>query len=287
MNIINKRINILVSLSALAIWGCSTDPILVDPDSLGEYYLNCKISPGISQQTVWIGKTVPEFMPQDIEGAKVIIQSDDQSVVLAPGKAGEYIDVSSNLIVAPGKRYQISALLPDGAFLTAHTVVPVQCKLLSSTDTLQYIVDIPNTPYTLPDRLARIAPLIRWTRSEHGFSYRITFGSSLSSTVDTSLTLPWAKELIPQSEIIPSSMVSYRAVSLAITVFDSTYLPPISSYMSAAARQRIIDLSQQLNLVQGDNDNINGGFGYFGAWVTTLDTVVVKITRKKFADEAN
>lgn len=67
-------------MSGVFILACSTDPILVNPDLAGDYFVKCKIWPGCKVGAL-VGKTRPQDISADISGAQVVISNPDHSVM--------------------------------------------------------------------------------------------------------------------------------------------------------------------------------------------------------------
>lgn len=275
----------MTSLFALLICHCTTDPIVINPEQLGDYYLRSIISPNLSQQSVVVGRTVPENMPKDVSGAKVVLKSNEKSILLPEIEPGIYRDIYAELEVLPENRYTVLVTLPNGHQMMATTAVPGEFHLITSVskDTLKYYLRF--TSHSFPEETKR--PVVLWNRSEHALSYKLTLLDindsrylTQSFTIDTTTTLPplsHAYLLSPNDTTILSK--NFR-VLLKITALDSSYLPNGNLFTSEES-ERINELRHKLGLSFGQNENVSGGKGFFASYYSVTDTVIICFIKEK------
>ncbi|MBD3376031.1 hypothetical protein GF406_13425, partial [candidate division KSB1 bacterium] len=254
-------------MSCVLSLACTTDPILVNPDLAGDYFVKCKIWPGCKVGAL-VGKTRPQDISIDISGAQVVISNSDHSVMLSELKPGFYMDRDNALKIIPGKEHNLKVTLPDGHVMTAKTFIPSAFQLFETPDdTLLYLFQRIYNPYQI---IYEAQPeSASWSKSDHTLAYRFTLFHYSCYSFQTINSLP----LIPVESIFSSETISslIKRCAISITAYDSTFLPTkrwglIESDIELAAR-----LQSELNLVEGQNDNIQGGLGYFGAWTTIVD----------------
>lgn len=281
----SKKITIILFINLLAIISCKNDPIVLEPESLGLYYLKCRIAPSVTQAGAVLGFINPESIPIDTKGANVIISGEGQQVKLVEIKPGFYQDSDALLTIKPKGEYKIKATLPDGSVLSGKSFVPGPFNIIknSNNDTLEYIV---KTTSLGNSSEIFIPPKISWTKSQHALSYTMFFKESKSS-VDTTVYLP---ETVGTNYFRkhPDATSYFEKVGITITAYDSSRLPYHNSYGDYHTNWkdpygenfRIDQIGQQLNLVPGQNNNIVGGSGYLSSSYTIKDSVIIRYKRE-------
>ncbi len=270
---------------------CTHDPILVDPDSMGTYYLISQISPNISPNGAVVGYSLPETMPEDVSGAEVTLAGNGQNVVLSELQPGVYADDQKMVDVVPGERYDISARINEDVLLYAHTYLPGDFFVLKENmpDTLVYLLK--GLYYKRFDSFLFFVkevepPLIKWSNSEHAFVYQLTWhADKKSETLDsfqTSSYLP--ANYYPRYKHFddPEYCEWDSTCVFSITAFDSTYLPFKTNPSTDFNNQNggIEKYMTEWGYNEGHNDNIKGGgFGHFSSTHTITDSVVVRFKK--------
>jgi len=278
----NFTIYFSISISLFLI-SCSTDPLVLNPEALGDYYIRSKISPNLDRQGVIVGKTIPENMPIDITNAIITISSENQSVCFDEIEAGIYVDTQKQLKVLPGNFYTIDAKFPDGHLMNGRTTVPDEFQFITSSikDTLVYIL-LDKGNYFSNEI---IAPEIAWSKSEHALSYELLIVEKEGikgriTTIDTSVVLP---SLYPIQNLQLDTTISWidLAVIIEVVAHDSSFLAYPDKNKSSDENIQIENLADKLQLSYGQNTNVNGGIGFFASFTTITDTVVIRFKREK------
>jgi hypothetical protein len=258
---------------------CSTDPIVIDPQNVGDYYVRSVISPNIAQQGVIIGKTVPENMPTDIHDAHVKFYSDDGTFDLQEFKPGQYLDIYYKMKICPGTKYLLSVTLPNGRQLLSGTTVPGSFNIMPHADTLEY--EIQGKGFFAEYQ----APSISWKQSKKALSYKLsiyklnrTFIGRVE-TFDTTITLPYIYPIQTMQYDATLPSIKIEAL-LEIMAQDSSYLPFPGGRFDSDLDEKIKIYSEQLHLSSGYNDNIIGAQGYFASYSAVYDTVFIKVKRQ-------
>lgn len=256
---------------------CTTDPILVNPDLSGDYFVRCKIWPGIEKVGAVVGKTRPQDISVDISGAVVAITHNNQSTILSEYQAGFYIDQVKEIKVVSGEKYSILVNLPDGHVLSGDTFVPGDFSIHSTSDTLLYVIQqFNNQIYE-----SHPEPLF-WNISQNAFCYGVAFfdpSSLFGSYVPTFKTtgyLPDQDDVF--SDLTETILIEERII--AVTAYDSTFLPGYRWRLPESELETVENYKKTLNLIEGQNDNINGGIGYFCSHTTILDTILIRFEKR-------
>ncbi len=278
----NFRLIKITIFLMLGILSCTHDPILVDPDSMGTYYLFSKISAYITPIGAVVGYSLPETMPEDVSGAVVTLSSNGQSAVLDELQPGVYADEQEQVDIVPGERYDISARINDDVLLYAHTYIPGEFRLLKEDmpDTLDYIYKGFTQKYYPYFSISEyVSPQIRYSKSEHAFWYSIGIFYNGIASFDTCSVLP-AIEHASLKDTLVSEWT--EKIKIKITAFDSTFLPYQHSYYYDLNKiDPIIEDYISKGMKSGENDNIHGGgFGYFSSTYTITDSVIVRFKKE-------
>ena len=262
MKNLNRYCNTLLCLTLFIIInnGCTNDPIVFDPDSLGEYYTRSEISPQQNKVGVLVGKTVPEDMPVDISGALVYMSNPLQTVKLTEEKPGFYLDTNNEFIVQPGYTHRLQVDMPGGPLMTAQTTVPGDFHFTNPAemDTLEYVVCIQNNPNYNPGAEILHSPTISWSKSQHALSYRIDIIRKQwpvfrATTPDTNCL---AQKIYLEYELLRDSTLSY---------IDEKCILKVSA----------LDSNSQTK------SNMTGGMGYFSSFNSIIDTVIVRYRKEE------
>jgi hypothetical protein len=162
------KIPILLFLPGILLLHCSLDPIVTQPERMGDYYVFCKIQTQNSSQTVLVGKSVPESLPQDIDDATVTMQVQGESFELSSIGKGYYRDLREKIPVLPGKMYNLNVTLPNGENVSGSARVPGAFQIThpAEGDTIPCVLT------TTPDTLTM--PRVSWTPSEFARYYSVS-----------------------------------------------------------------------------------------------------------------
>ncbi len=277
----NFRLIKITIFLMLGILSCTHDPILVDPDSMGTYYLISQISPDISPNGAVVGYSLPETMPEDVSGAVVTLSGNNQSAVLDELQPGVYGDEQEQVDIIPGQRYDISARINKDVLLYAYTYLPGEFRLLKEEmpDTLEYIYKGYTQKYYPYFSISEyVSPQIRYSKSENAFWYSIRMNYYGISSFDSNSMLPAFKHASTRDTLVSEWTEQIR---LSIVAYDSTNLPyPALSYSDLNNSNSIIENYISKGMKSGENDNIHGGgFGYFSSTHTITDSVVVRFKK--------
>ncbi len=267
----------------LGILSCTHDPILVEPDSMGTYYLISQISPDISPNGAVVGYALPETISEDVSGAVVTLSGNGQSVVLDELQPGVYADEQEQVDIVPGQRYDISARINKDVLLYAYTYLPGEFRLLKEDmpDTLEYIVqgfiDGGGTYFfpTIYD-----PPQIKWTKSKYAFSYSVHINYNGIASYDTVSSLPGVSSLKGIND--PNQIMWTEKYLLTIIAKDSTFLPFSNPYDTGLnTKNPEIDDKIKKGMHAGYNDNILGnGFGRFSSQYAITDSIIIRFKKE-------
>jgi len=127
---------------SLLLFSCSLDSVVVDPDTLGDYFVFCTLAPSFEKQELLLGKTVPENLPVAITDASVIISDDTHSVIFSHTGSGIYRDVNRLLKIQAGNHYRLNITLDNGKIISGETVIPDNFNILvpSVGDTINHFL---------------------------------------------------------------------------------------------------------------------------------------------------
>jgi len=174
---------------------CSLDPVIIDPESLGDYFVFCTLCPGFNHQSLLLVKTKPEKLPTEITDAVVTINSDIQSVQFTHIKKGVYQDVVQKLIVKSGMKYNLNIELTDGRIITGQTILPGHYKITSPSagDTIQHFLSQKLDTLLLPH--------VKWTKSVGAKYYTVLL--DLNDSLMTNKAVSTFRNDIIFPELIP------------------------------------------------------------------------------------
>jgi hypothetical protein len=135
---------------------------------MGDYYVFCKIQTQNSSQTVLVGKSVPESLPQDIDDATVTMQVDTEAFELSSIGKGYYRDLEEKIPFLPGHQYHLAVTLPNGEKVSGSARVPgaFQITYPAEGDTIPCVLTMN------PDTLTM--PRVSWTSSEFARYYSVS-----------------------------------------------------------------------------------------------------------------
>ncbi len=165
---IHSQIKIVISILPFFL-ACTLDPVVIDPENAGEYYVLCTLSAGSSRQKVRVGRSRPEHLPVDITDAQVGIYTDAQDVPFVHFKDGFYVENGEKLQVINGETYYLDVHMKNGDRISAETTIPGDFQILhpSSGDTVEHFVSM-SLDTLLLDR-------IFWNDCSEAEHYRIMF----------------------------------------------------------------------------------------------------------------
>jgi len=274
----------IILINLLYLFSCTHDPILIDPDSMGTYYLQGIISPHVSPCGAVVGYSLPESIPDDLSGVSVICSGNGQSVTFAEQRPGVYWEEPPQLDVAPGERYDITARINRGKTLRGFTFVPGEFQILKSglPDTLVYILRGYNQDwYPFFSISEYVPPEIQWSASEHAFVYNLIINRDFGiSSFDTTSFLP---SIYDKNNVEDQRITEWtRKNQIKITAYDSTYLPwPVFDDMDFNHQNNIIDrYIKEFGYRLGYNDNIKGGAGHFSSRYTITDSIIIRFKKE-------
>lgn len=226
-----KKLQILILIKTffefiiiLLFTGCSTEPIVIDPETTGDYYVFCELNPKYKQQQVLVGKTVPENYPIDVTDAVVTIQTDSQLVHFIYLGKGYYADIYTKLRVTAGTTYHLKVKLPNRNMITGIITTPGPFEILipASGDTITHYLS-----RTL-DTLA--LPRIEWSASTGVLFYvpqlyvdDDTISANEHSTNQTTAFMPELEPRISWNDSLSGEKIV--AAKLVVIAYDSTHLP--------------------------------------------------------------
>jgi len=257
---------------------CSTDPVVISPESVSEYYIISKIAPDIDHLGAVVVKTVPENISIDISGAKVVISGNNQSTSLVELKPGFYIGPQDSVSILPDKKYEIMVTLPDGKLVRGKTFVPGDFHIIKNPDdTLVFKVTDTGEPFFRP--IVKL-PQLSWTKSRHALSYLVKMEGG-KAAVDTCVYLP---EDGPERYFrrYPEAIEYIEKIAISIVAYDSSYLPYYNlNYPDPyGENSKIHQVALAMGLQSGQNDNLEGSRGYFASSHTITDSVIVRYIKE-------
>ncbi len=245
---------------------CSLDPIVIQPETLGEYYAFCKLSPAFETQEVLVGKMIPESLPIAISDATVsILDLDSQTTTLfRHHRHGVYRPTESFPDIEPGHRYELHISFKDNKHLSGRAQAPDHFKIENPAkdDTVDYFLSMNSDTSRFPKT--------SWTNAQHARFYSVqllpenpVFKSSPVTTYRTEIFFP---ELVPD---IGWTKTWYDTIltraSLRIFAHDSasTFIPSSRTFWDEFSDYTEQEWQQFLNSEKNAFDNLAGGFGYF------------------------
>ncbi len=219
----NHAIDVSISLifTAILFLACATNPVIDDPDTLGDYYVFCTLSPVYDKQELLFGKTVPEAMPQVFPNAEVIVNNDRQSVRFSYAGIDVYRDEGDELIVQNGGTYHLQIKVPNGKVITGTTTLPGPFEILNPQegDTVQHFCS------QKLDTL--LMPRTSWSQSA-GAKYYSMFLQPEDSTLFAQMTTTFRiKTILPDLYPYTSRISTLHGeimtkANLTVLAYDST-----------------------------------------------------------------
>jgi len=158
----------LVFFLLLTLSGCSLEPKVIEPETLGNYYIFCTLAPTFDEHKLEIGKSLPEIMPEPVTDAEVYIRNSTKTVHLTHTQGSKYRDVNRELQIQPGETYYLD-IFRDG-----HKIINGQTTLPGPFDIL-----IPGNGDTVNYTLSRGAidtlsfPQVKWSESHRAKYYSV------------------------------------------------------------------------------------------------------------------
>jgi hypothetical protein len=160
------RVFLILLITTLLVFNCSLEPVVIDPETIGDYYLFCTLAPTYSNHQLILGKSLPEILPEQITDATVVIKSENQTITMQHAEKGRYLDEMGELLVEPGEKYLLEVFRGNERIISGETQVPGPFSITSPCkgDTIQ--LNMSRTPADTSS-----LPLIQWTTSEHAKYY--------------------------------------------------------------------------------------------------------------------
>ena len=265
------------------ILACSTDPVVIQPETLGDYYAFCTLSPGYEYQEVLVGKAIPESKWLDIDDALVSIKDieSDNIVYFTHIINGVYRDIDRKLEILNSHSYYLKVLFSNGHVITGTTFAPDDFTILAPVpnDTIEYFMGIKLD--TL--KMAKV----KWTKAEGAKFYSVflqinddMFNSVPVYTFQSQVYLP---EIIPRfdwSSVIKDTVL-VKSV-LMVSAYDSTqsfnasrraFIDGFVDFTEEQWHESINSTSQRNNI----QSKIKGGIGDFKVALMASNEIVIKI----------
>ena len=267
------RIFIMIFFCSLLF--CSLDPVIVDSDSMCDYYVFCTLTPLDQIQYVLVGRSVPEGNPIDISNANVTISTDDQTVKFQSVGSGIYQNLYDTLRVMAGATYRLRVEIGDGKLITAETTLPDLFYIVSPLpgDTLDhylYPVDtlkLPKVTWSIPARAHHYSVFLNIENSAVSFFKGV-------ETLKHEIFIP---DIYPESRFRQLPNPFFINAIIYVFARDSTDLFALRSrrYLpygtDVTFEQEFLEMQKQ----KIHNANVNGALGRFnGLSVATLNVVL-------------
>ena len=213
---------LFVIVSFLISSSCSLEPVVIEPETLGEYFVFCTLTPTLEEQELLLGKTVPENLPVPIANARVIISDDTHSVKLSHVGSGVYRDVDRLLKIRAGIKYSLNIALSHGKTILGETIIPGDFEIIfpSKGDTINHF---------LTSKLdTSLLCHVRWTQSKAAKFYTLYLEINDKNITSTFINTFRNTAIIPELWPIlstPDSLTGEEIVSARLWVFarDSTF----------------------------------------------------------------
>jgi len=267
----------------LAFLSCSLDPVVIDPESMGDYYVDCLLSPTFEYQEVLVGKSIPESKPVDIKDAQVSITDLTENVVVTFThiKNGIYRDIEKRLNVVYGHSYHLEVTLENGQRITGEKTLPDDFEIRAPAfgDTLGYFLE-----YKL-DTLQM--PHVGWTASENASFYSahllIETDNVRGGSVFTYRNHILIPEIIPKfswaDTLTDSSLVQ---ASLVVFAYDSSqmFIPTTRLFLDNFVDYTREEWQKAINSYSTDvkqNSNVQGGIGRFDGLIMAKTDFYVQV----------
>ena len=259
---------------AFYLFSCTLDPILSDPESVGEVYAFCVLVSGQPAEVI-LCRSIPESPPIHIPDARVTLMSRISVQDLEYQGNGFYKDPQNHLKLVPGEQYILNIILKDGTRISGQTTIPGAFEILQPTDhdTLVY----PLATETDTSRFPRIA----WQPSQHAYHYTVRTNSP-DHILEPMFTTFRNRTFAPTLNIFSSNTPQKQIIQakLTITAVDShiildpaprtrTSIPPLYDFQSTG---QYISLIERFESEMDKNythpspySNLTGGLGRIGA----------------------
>lgn len=259
---------------ALYLFSCTLDPILSDPESVGEVYAFCVLDSGQPAEVV-LGRSIPESPPIHIPDARVTLMSGISVQELEYQGNGFYNDPQNQLKLVPGEQYILNIVLKDGRRISGQTTIPGAFEILQPTDhdTLVY-------PLATESDTSRF-PRIEWQPSQHAYHYTVRTNSPdhiLEPMFTTFRNRTFAPTLntfsskTPQKQIIQAKLTITAVDSHIILNPESRYHSSIPLLYDFRSMDQYISLIERFESEMDKNythpspySNLTGGLGRIGA----------------------
>lgn len=270
----NILIKITVPIIVAFFVSCSTEPIILEPESVGDYYAYCTLLTTGSTHQILLGKSVPENKPIDIGNAQVTIFADSERTNFSYMGNGIYQNIKNKLEVKPGRNYHLNIQLPDGKSITGETTVPNEFNILfpAEEDTVEY--DVNNQADTLT------MPKVSWKASTGALSYQLAFefveNNNLKISdipVSTLRTCTFMPELLA-NDIQDATKQSIVQATLYVAALDSfnlvlpatrLFLPKFYDINPKTFREFNLKYQNELDSESKPSTNLSNAFGLFNS----------------------
>jgi len=149
--------------------GCSLEPVVVEPETIGDYFVFCTLSSTYESQQLILGKSLPEVMPEKISDAQVYVRSQSQTVQLEHVKNGFYRDQEKSLKIEPGETFYLDVFKDDKKIISGETTLPGVFEIYEPAqgDTINYLVTRGGVDTTSLIK-------VKWTPSENAKFYTVS-----------------------------------------------------------------------------------------------------------------
>ncbi len=279
------KFQLVIMIFFCSLLSCSLDPVLIEPETLGDYYVFCTLTPRLEYQTVRLGKTVPESDPVDIDDATVFMMHNSRKFPFVSIGNGLYRNLQNKFTIHAGQEYLLEITLRNGYKIAASTVIPDSFKILSPAmgDTLHYFFS--RSMDTLD------VPKIKWERPARALYFSIIpelddQTDLVGHTVNTFNCEVFFPDIVPKNyspnEIIYFSDSINTSARLVILAHDSTDIFTYTghrwlmnySWLDITHEQFINYFLKESTV---HNSNISGAIGRFNGISITKVDVLLKV----------
>ncbi len=265
----------LIIITSLLYLSCSLDPVVIDPDTLSEYYLFCCIDPSYTEQIVLAGKAIPESMPEAVTNAKITLSCRDQTILLSHTHDGVYKNSINKFTVNPNDTCRLEMFIDSQMVASGAVQMPGPFEIIypqpDDTITIEY-------PHSWPiDTTGR--PKFKWQPSARALYYNIDlklphelYQGSFYSTFFTSTYVP---EFYHSMDRADNEVCSDTTITVPLTIVavDSTFrfIPNYGDLESMSPEFRKLEelysfyLQDDHYTYNTKNNNLNGAKGVFNA----------------------
>lgn len=187
----------LIILFLLTLSGCSLEPKVIEPETLGNYYVFCTLAPTFDEHKLEIAKSLPEIMPEPVTDAEVYIRNSTKTVRLTHTQGSKYRDVNRELQIQPGETYYLDIFRNGHKIINGQTTLPGPFNILTpeNGDTVNYTLQ-QGTIDTLS------FPRVKWSESQRAKYYSVNLkidndlvGGNIHNTFRKSIFFP---EILPR-----------------------------------------------------------------------------------------